>query len=150
MIKRIHIIILAVILPVVILNFSLVVLAQENWTDEIIVRPQIKYKSGSLRDPFVSVVTKIETKEIYDNQGAIALEQPKVDLDKLVVQGIIWGGKMPQAIINNKVLMVGDFIEEVEILSIDKKGIMLNSGQEIVNLSAPGLKKDLKEKTKEE
>lgn len=146
MIKRLSSYILLVFSLVGVINFGFIALAQENTVAEIIIRPQIQYKSGQLRDPFVSVMAKEEKKESLQKQGAVELNQPKIDLSALNVQGIIWGAKMPQAIINNKVLVVGDLIDGAEILSIDKKRITLSFAGEVVNLSAPGQNPVLKEK----
>ena len=121
------------------ISFARVILAQEDTVNEMIVRPQIKYKSADLRDPFTSVIVKEqEKKESLTGQEEGELNKPKIDLNALVVQGIIWGGKIPQAIINNKVLSVGSFINEAEILCIDKTGITLSFAGDIFNLSAPG------------
>lgn len=146
MMKRLSSYILLVFSLTVVINCGFIVLAQENTDDGIITRPQIKYKSGELRDPFASVMAKEEKRQDSQKQGAAELNQPKINLSALDVEGIIWGGKMPQAIINNKVLVAGDSIDGAEILSIDKKGITLSFAGEVVNLSAPGQNPVLKEK----
>jgi len=138
MMKRSYSYILLVFLAAAVINFGFIALAQENTVDEIITRPQIKYKSGQLRDPFVSVMVKEEKRQDSQKQGAAELNQPKIDLGALKVQGVIWGTKMSQAIINNKVLVVGDLIDGAEILSINKKGVTLSFAGEVVHLSAPG------------
>jgi len=115
------------------INFSHIVLAQEKIADGVIARPVVEYKSGELRDPFQSVVTSEEKK--VTPEGKVDLMQPGSDLGNLKVQGIIWGGRIPQAIINDKVLTVGDTIEGAEILSIDKKGITLSSNGALNNLT---------------
>lgn len=146
MMKRLCGYILLVFSLSVLINFGFIVLAQENTADEIIDRPQIKYKSGQLRDPFVSVMVKEEKKEDLSRQGSTELNKPKINLSALEVQGIIWGTKAPQAIINNKVLVAGNLINGAEILSIDKKGVTLSFAGEIVHLPAPGQNPVLKEK----
>ncbi len=88
---------------------------------------KIEYKSEGLRDPFQE--EKIEIKE-----------QPQVQIETkpltgFQVQGIIWGGSFPQAIINNKVVRVGDTIEEVRITDINKSGVTVFSGNRQYNLS---------------
>jgi len=138
MMKRLRSRILLVFSLTAAINSGFIVLAQEHRGDETIVRPQIKYKSGQLRDPFVSVMVKEEKKETLEQQKAAELNRPKINLSALEVQGIIWGGKIPQAIINNKVLVPGDLIDGAEIVSIDKKGITLSFAGETVNLAAPG------------
>lgn len=136
--KRLYNYILLVFFLVAVVNFGFIALAQENTADEIITRPQIKYRSGQLRDPFVPVMLKEEKSQDLQKQGAVELNQPKIDLSALQVQGIIWGTRTPQAIINNKVFVTGDLIDGAEILSIDKKGITLSFAGEVIQLPAPG------------
>lgn len=121
-----------------VINLGFIALAQGNPLDETIGRPQIKYKSGQLRDPFVPVMVKEEKKPSLQEQKAVESQRPKINLSALEVQGIIWGAKVPQAIINNKVLAAGDSINGAEILSIDKRGVTLSFAGEVVNLAAPG------------
>lgn len=118
------------------INFAHIVLAQENIADGVIARPVVEYKSGKLRDPFQPVVTSEEKKVTPDKK--VDLKQPRFDFGKLKVQGIIWGGRIPQAIINDQVLTVGDTIEGAEILNIDKKGITLSSNGALNNLTVSG------------
>ncbi len=86
---------------------------------------KIEYKSEGLRDPFEE--EEIETKE--EPQA-----QPKL-LPALQVQGIVWGGSLPQAIINNKVVRVGDTIEGVRIADINKSGVAVFFDNRQYNLS---------------
>jgi len=88
---------------------------------------KIEYKSEDLRDPFQEEKIEIE-------------EQPQVQIETepltgFQVQGIVWGGGFPQAIINNKVVRVGDTIEEVRITDINKSGVTVFSGNRQYNLS---------------
>jgi len=73
---------------------------------------KIEYKAEGLKDPFQE--EKIEAKE----QGIAAKPLPA-----LQIQGLVWGGSFPQAIINNKVVKVGDRIDEVQIIDITDTGI---------------------------
>ncbi len=85
--------------------------------DEVI-RPKIEYNARGLKDPFRPLVMekKVET--------AVGSQQPEVkSLPALTVQGLIWGGNFPQAIINNKVVKIGDAIGEVKITGITKEGV---------------------------
>jgi len=119
------------------IDFNYFALAQDNLVDAIVVRPEIEYKSSQLRDPFQTYIIKEKKSEIQV-QGTSNLAQSGINLNDLKVQGIIWGGKMSQAIINNKVYLVGDSINGAEILSIDKQGIKLSSAAGIFDLVAPG------------
>jgi hypothetical protein len=85
---------------------------------ESIARPKIEYKSDALRDPFKEIQTRGDVGRKETPGGAKA-----VPLPPLTVQGLIWGGNFPQAIINHKVLKVGDTIEGASITGIDKNGV---------------------------
>lgn len=77
----------------------------------------ILYTGERYRDPTVSPLsTPI-------NQPVI--KEPPVQLPPLEVQGIIWGERDPRAIVNNRVVGKGDFVEGVEVLEISQKGIRL-------------------------
>ena len=115
---------------------KIIALAEETATEGIMVRPVVEYKSGKLRDPFRTYLIKEEPKPAPQENTDLA--KPQLDLSSLKVQGIIWGVKTPQAIINNQVLTIGDLIEGAEILSIDKKGITLSYNGAIFDLTAPG------------
>jgi len=123
-----------------------IVFADSN-NDGVISRPVIEYSSGDLRDPFgdlLKLVVEKEKKEKADETAQAPQEtvepqqQPMPSLDKLKVQGVVWGGKIPQVIINNKILGIGDLIEGFTISGIDKKGITLNFAGRMVNLATPG------------
>jgi hypothetical protein len=113
-----------------------IALAVETASSGIITRPVIEYKSSSLRDPFSTYFTKEEPKAA--TQVSNNSMKPALDITKLRVQGIIWGVKNPQAIINDQVLSIGNTIEGAEILSIEKKGITLSSNGVVFDLVAPG------------
>lgn len=118
------------------IDLKVTALAEGVAIEGVIVRPVMEYKSDKLRDPFKEYVKKEEPKEMpQENPDLI---KPELDLNKFKVQGIIWGGAMPQAIINEKVLKIGDLIEDAEILKIEKNGITLSFNREIYNLNAPG------------
>lgn len=121
------------------ISFAYTVFAQGGSTGGLIKRPQVEYKSSQLRDPFQSYLT--DGKKVQGLQGVGDLAKPAINIDALRVQGIIWGGKMPQAIINNQVLAVGDRVDGFPILSIDKDGVSLDVPGEVINLPAPGYEK---------
>ena len=114
-------------------------LAEEVAAERVIARPVMEYASAELRDPFRTYLIKEPRLIQQENkQGGTEAAKPELDLSKLKVQGIIWGGSIPQAIINNQVLTNGVLIEGAEILSIEKKGVTLSFNGLIYNLSAPG------------
>ena len=46
-------------------------------------------------------------------------------LGSLRLQGIVWGARFPQAIINGEVLKIGDSLDGIRIVDIDKHGVRL-------------------------
>ncbi|MFA5199770.1 MAG: hypothetical protein WC442_02525 [Candidatus Omnitrophota bacterium] len=97
-----------------------------------------EYKSGGLRDPFQTYIIKERKGPSTYDMPQTDLSKSKVDFSELKVQGIIWGVKTPQAIINNRIYNLGDKIEDAEIIGIDNKGVSLSSVIGIVNLPPPG------------
>lgn len=85
-----------------------------------IALPSVEYKSDGLRDPFEGV---FKTEPTATPGPVEAAAKPQVPPPALTIQGIIWGGKIPQAIINDKVVKVGDTIAEAKITDIGKDGI---------------------------
>ena len=68
-------------------------------------------------------------------EGTQKNSAPSLPLLKL--QGILWGEK-PQAIINRKVLSVGDRIEEAEVTSVTPDGVTLSFNGQEINLTLKG------------
>jgi len=97
---------------------------------EAFVRPAVEYKAEDLRDPFLELGKEMPS-------GEPAPTKEPVQLPPLKVQGLIWGGKFPQAIINDSVLKAGETIQGAHIINIDKNGVLIEyEGQEF-NCSAP-------------
>lgn len=107
--------------------------------EETIIRPRVEYDSESLKDPFLGVGAEKPAEE-----QAVSAE--KMPLPTLTVQGVIWGGIMPQAIINNKVVKTGDTIDEARIISIDKEGVTVFFQGRQVKIPAPGMSVPVSEK----
>lgn len=95
---------------------------------------------SSLRNPFVPVIpppkiveTPVEqpvrkVDNIITVPQAPPQRRPPVPPPSLSIQGIVWGGDRPQAIIGGKVVGVGDTVQGVKIVSIRKSGIDVLSG----------------------
>ncbi len=92
------------------------------------------------RDPFVlpAVLTEVlrqkelakEEERRRKNPQPTPLSVP-VQPPTLMLQGILWGTARPQAIINRKIVSVGDTIENAEILSVSREGVMVSfNGQQ--------------------
>ena len=84
----------------------------------IIEVPQLEYTTGNLRDPFEPEPFEEEEEEALMNQTT---SQSKLPF--LSIQGIVWGSGLPQAIINNQVVKIGDLIKGVRVVDISKEGV---------------------------
>ncbi|UCH12120.1 MAG: hypothetical protein JSW18_04705 [Candidatus Omnitrophota bacterium] len=81
---------------------------------------KVEYKAGDFLDPLkdrlsiyiASIATKAKKKE------PIAINPPQFN-----ITGLIWNTDRPQAIIDGKVLSVGDEIKGAKLLSVNKEGI---------------------------
>ncbi|MFY9402231.1 MAG: hypothetical protein WAQ07_02330 [Candidatus Omnitrophota bacterium] len=87
------------------------------------LRPKIEYSADTLRNPFEQPLVLTEPEE------DLSSKDKDIDIEKsvpnLVVQGLIWGSSLPQAIVNNKVVKVGDVIEGADIIDINKEGVIV-------------------------
>jgi hypothetical protein len=128
--------ILFVFFLIAVIGLKFMVLAEELNSAGLIVRPAMEYKSDDLRDPFKTYIIKEQPEVVILDHKELP-KQPEFDLDKLKVQGIIWGVKTPQAIINGRVLTIGDSIEGAQIVNIEKKGITLSFDGAMFDLCAP-------------
>ena len=84
----------------------------------VIEVPLVEYTADNLRDPF----DPEPVKEDDDDEEELISPAP-APLPNLEVQGIVWGSALPQAIINNRVVKIGDIIQGVRVVDISKKGI---------------------------
>lgn len=93
--------------------------------EEKIVRPEVEYIAGGYRNPFKKLIEKTDIKSEV-NQAAQKPKQEEMPPPPwFTVQGIVWGGDFPQAIIDNKVVKAGDSIEGYLIKDISKEGVTL-------------------------
>ncbi len=63
---------------------------------------------------------------MYEMQKAEPVEEVPVAMPDLVIQGIVWNTDMPQAIVSGQVIRIGDTIEGLDVLKIEKQGITVN------------------------
>ena len=85
---------------------------------------QVSYTSQNLRDPFQSPF-EMRLIAIEEEEEQRPVEPIGYDLPHFSVQGMVWGTQMPQAIINNSVVKVGETIAGAEVLDIRKEGVYL-------------------------
>ncbi|MFC1804229.1 hypothetical protein ACFLZ3_00120 [Candidatus Omnitrophota bacterium] len=96
-----------------------------------ISRPKVQYAASALRDPFSEYKSE-EPVALEDKQKKEAATPPS-----LTVQGIIWGGKFPQAIINDRAVKEGDSLEGARIVRIEKQGVNILYYGTLYTLSSP-------------
>ncbi|MBI4707884.1 MAG: hypothetical protein HY761_08175 [Candidatus Omnitrophica bacterium] len=94
---------------------------QQYSYDTKVERPVVRFEASGLRNPFKDIRDTGEKKNDKEKEKPVV----EIPLPKLTLQGIIWGGEFPQAIINNNVVKVGDMVEGVKVLNIDKNGVTL-------------------------
>ncbi len=88
----------------------------------------VAYTAGELRDPMTSLLPKPPEPQAVAGGGSGTLvpgmappEPPKPP--SVTVEGVIWGGVRPQALISGRVYEVGDTIEGARIVAIDEQGV---------------------------
>jgi len=69
---------------------------------------------------------------LYKTRIVKAEEKIEIPLPKLTIEGIVWNSDMPQAIVDGSVVRIGDIIKDVEIIGIEKKGIIVSYNDEKV------------------
>jgi hypothetical protein len=94
----------------------------------LINRPKVEYKAPGSRDPFEPLVVEEKVTSV------VAPEPPK-ELPNFTVQGLVWGGVFPQAIINDQVVKKGDVLGDVKIVEIGKEGVTVLFGNKEYVLS---------------
>jgi len=97
-----------------------------------------------IRDPFVPklpVEPEPDTEPVPGadagkDRAAVADKKPGPEKPNWKIQGLIWNTDRPQAIVNNQVVNLGDFIQEWKITGISKAGIAI-SCQDVTFLIEP-------------
>jgi hypothetical protein len=74
-------------------------------------------------NPSVNASSEVVFKSIPVPVKVVPPPVKQPDIKAMVVKGLIWNTDEPQAIVNDKVVSVGDEIDGVEIISIDQKGV---------------------------
>ena len=81
------------------------------------------YTASGLRDPFKSLLPASPPPAASPQPAAEARAKPVAPPPSLHVQGMIWGGPEPRAIIDGKVYRINDLVEGVTIIAIDQRGV---------------------------
>ena len=68
-----------------------------------------------------------------------AVPQPPLKPPSLHLEGILWGTAKPRAIINRRVVGVGDTIDDAKIIAIGKQGVKVSFDEREFELKLPRL-----------
>ncbi len=114
-------------------------------SSSVISRDVEDYRGEGLRDPFKDY---FDTMIPATDGNVIDASAASQTLPPLQVQGVIVSAKLRQAIINDKIVKVGDSIDGVQITTIEKDGVTVFFGNRSYNLSSPaaGTLQELKKK----
>jgi hypothetical protein len=92
------------------------------------------------RDPFKNLlIPETDKTQPVKVDNKTSKDEMKKILSALTVQGVIWGGSLKQAIVNDKVVKQGDMINNARILEITKDGIIILYMNRQFTLNAPAV-----------
>jgi hypothetical protein len=85
---------------------------------------------ASKQDPFKNLLQAY----LYDMRKAKPQQQVEaLPLPTITIEGIVWNSPMPQAIVNRKVVRIGDYIDDFEIVDISRDGITIDyNGEQVL------------------
>lgn len=86
------------------------------------------YAAAALRDPLKSLLPSAPPAPSPRGQPVVAPPAPSPSPDApptLSIQGLVWGGPAPKAIINDAVYAIGERVAGVTILAIDRGGVTI-------------------------
>lgn len=86
----------------------------------------LNYTGERYRDPFLPYLPLVQDKQTKQFIS-----------DDFRISGIVWGTPKPLAIINGKVVGIGDKILGAEVRKIDKNGVLLEYEGNLYLLSVP-------------
>ncbi len=101
--------------------------------------PVVEFKPQKAKDPFRKAVGK--EAEAKKEEVVVPIVKPERPLPQFTVQGIFWGGRYPQAIIDDVVVKVGDTVKEAVIVDISRDGITVSFDNKLHTIAAPGIVK---------
>lgn len=101
-----------------------------------LAQAQLEYTASGGRDPFESQLPQPEPL-IVERPGVTETIREPVRPPEWTVEGVVSGGSIPLAVIQDKVVRVGDTIEEAVITNITKEGVEVIYEEETFMIFAP-------------
>jgi hypothetical protein len=99
----------------------------------------VQYTASNLRDPLISLLPK----EDQAGQGKpgkadrTSPPPPPAQPPAVAVQGMVWGGPRPQALIDGELYEVGDAVQGARIVAIDRNGVTVELQGSTFHLTTP-------------
>ena len=81
------------------------------------------YTADEARDPMESLLPMPPSPSTPKSQGAVKESPPPPPPPILRIEGLLWGGPEPKAIINGAVYKMDDVVQGARILTIDRRGV---------------------------
>ena len=82
----------------------------------------VRYTASGLRDPLVSLLPEAQPAQPTVIQEPVVAAPPPQP-PSVTVQGMIWGGRRPQVLIDNRLYNVGDTVQAAQIVAIAREGV---------------------------
>jgi hypothetical protein len=79
----------------------------------------VRYTGMKDRDP-------LDNSSIMAKEEVIVQQAPEASMPALSISAVVWGTNRPQAIINNKVVHIGETIDGVKVINIGKEGVTID------------------------
>ena len=90
------------------------------------------YAQSQGKDPFESLLPRVVEEEKTEE----TIERTEEFLPDMVIQGILWGGDLPQAIIDGEVYRTGDKFKDInaQIFKIEKNAVFIFYGEKVYRM----------------
>jgi len=93
---------------------------------EDVAEAPIAYTAQEMRDPFTSLLPASAPASRKHAPKPVVVEDVETPAPDLLIQGLMWGGTQPKAIIYGKVYGLGEEVQGVKIIAIDQRGVTID------------------------
>lgn len=87
--------------------------------------PTVQYTADAFRDPLVSRLPSAASQQVIviPPENHMPMPQLEPPPPTFTIEGVVWGGPRPQAVIDGTVYDVGDTVQGARIMAIDRTGV---------------------------